>query len=190
METSAKTRAKDGVTSATVTPEERDHVDRFLDELGDAVPRLDPSVEGIVDRIMGLSRRLRRMTEETLAERGLNLGEYKVLCFLRNSGPPYRVTPGRLAEWEELSTGAMTNRLDRLEAAGLVRRLPDLDDRRSLQVELTDQGHKAWQESASAQAVKEAVLAAALDEPEKGRLNALLRKLMLEFEHKEAAKDG
>ena len=71
-----------------------------------------------------------------------------------------------------------------------MRRLPDLDDRRSLQVELTDRGHKAWQESTSAQAVKEAVLAAALDEPEKARLNALLRKLMLEFEHKEAEKDG
>ena len=60
-----------------------------------------------------------------------------------------------LARYSNLSTGAMTNRLDRLEAAGLVRRLADPDDRRSIQVELTAEGRKAWEATVDAQARKE-----------------------------------
>jgi DNA-binding MarR family transcriptional regulator len=76
----------------------------------------------------------------------------------------------------------MTNRLDRLQEAGLVRRLPDPDDRRALQVELTDAGWQAWQDSVGVQAQKEALVASALAPDEKEQLNALLRRLMLEFE--------
>ena len=81
--------------------------------------------------------------EETLDEHGLSWGEWKVLGLLRHAGPPYRSSPGYLAERAELSSGAMTNRLDRLEAAGLIRRLPDPTDRRGVQVELTEAGHTA-----------------------------------------------
>lgn len=76
----------------------------------------------------------------------------------------------------------MTNRLDRLEEAGLVQRLPDPDDRRALLVELTDQGHKLWLESVGVQASKEAAIAAALNRRELKELNELLRKVLLEFE--------
>jgi DNA-binding MarR family transcriptional regulator len=76
----------------------------------------------------------------------------------------------------------MTNRLDRLEAAGLVRRLPDPSDRRALQVELTEAGWQAWQDSVGVQAQKEALVASALSAAEKDQLNGLLRRLMLQFE--------
>ena len=66
----------------------------------------------------------------------------------------------------------MTNRVDRLEEAGLVRRVPDPDDRRSVFVELTDAGRKAWEDSVSAQAAKESLVAAALNKDEKRQLNA------------------
>ena len=72
----------------------------------------------------------------------------------------------------------MTNRLDRLEQAGFVRRLPDPDDRRSTLVELTDIGRTVWEESVGTQAAKEAVIADALDAREKDELNALLRRLV------------
>jgi DNA-binding MarR family transcriptional regulator len=168
--------------------EERDHVDRFLEEFAQQMPIPDLEVEGIVDRIGGLNRRLHRMLDETLAEFDLGEGEWKVLNHLRQAGPPYRRTAGQLAKRAELSSGAMTNRLDRLEEAGLVRRLPDPRDRRSVQVELTDAGARAWEESVSAQAAKEALIAAALDEQEKRQLNALLRRLMLEFERREQSR--
>jgi DNA-binding MarR family transcriptional regulator len=167
--------------------EERDHVDRFLANLIPELPGIDPAVEGIVERIMGLHRRLRRMMEETLAEWDLTYGEWTVLGSLRHAGPPYRRSPGELSKWAELSSGAMTNRLDRLEEAGLIRRLPDPDDRRSIQVELTEAGLQAWKDSVNTQAVKENLVAAALDDAEKEELNALLRRLMLAFERRDAA---
>jgi DNA-binding MarR family transcriptional regulator len=164
---------------------ERDHVDRFLEQLAEELPDLDLAVEGIVDRTMGLSRRFRRMMDDTLAGFGLTWGEFKVLSSLRHAGPPHRRSPGRLAEHAELSSGAMTSRLDKLEHAGLVRRLPDPDDRRGIQVELTEKGLQVWQESVGAQARKEALIASALGDDEKQRLNALLRRLMLAFERGE-----
>ncbi len=166
---------------------ERDHVDRFLDELADRLPELDLEVEGIVDRIMGLSRRIKREMEDTLSRYSINYGEWKVLGSLVHAGPPHRRSPGWLAEEHGLSSGAMTNRLDRLEEARFVRRLPDPKDRRALNVELTEEGHRVWKEAVGTQALKEQLIASALTAREQQQLNALLRRLMLEFERREEA---
>ena len=166
-------------------PAERDHVDAFLEEIQGDLPDLDLSVEGAVDRIMGLSRRLKRMMEETLAERKLTWGEWKLLGVLLHQGAPHRASPGKLAEHLDLSSGAMTNRIDRLEEAGLIRRLPDPNDRRSVQVELTPAGEKVYRQSTTAQARKEALIASALNERERDQLNTLLRRVMLAFEAQE-----
>jgi DNA-binding MarR family transcriptional regulator len=166
---------------------EQDHIDRWLaeHELPGAV---DLEVEGIVDRINGLRRRFNRMLNETLEGFGLTEGEWKALTHLQLDGPPHRKSPGKLAKWAELSSGAMTNRLDRLEEAGLVRRVPDPEDRRGVLVELTDAGKAAWEQSVSAQAEKESLIAAALSAQEKQQLNVLLRRLMIEFEKREPGK--
>src|SRR5437660_1551979 len=124
--------------------QQRDHIDRFLETIHLVLPDLDIEVEGIVDRISGLGRRLRRSMDETLAEFGLDSAEYKALGLLAQAGEPHRSTPGRLGQRMELSSGAITNRLDRLEEAGLVRRLPDPDDRRSVLVELTEHGRDTY----------------------------------------------
>ena len=165
---------------------EQDHVDRFLVTIGEQLPALDLTVEGIVDRIGGLARRFRRSLEETLAEHELTHGEWDVLGHLVRTGK--RASPGKLAAKTELSTGAMTNRLDRLEQRGFIRRLPDPNDRRALEVEVTDEGRRMWEATVDVQAAKEAFVAGALDEREKDQLNALLRRLMLAFEREEAEK--
>jgi DNA-binding MarR family transcriptional regulator len=165
---------------------EQDHIDRFLEELKEKqIVDLDFEVEAIVDRIMGLERRIKRSLEETLAEFELNHGEWKVLGSLVHSDPPHRRSPGWLADQCGLSSGAMTNRLDRLEEAGLVRRLPDPSDRRALHVELTEEGMRLWRETVGAQGVKEQLVTSALNEREKQQLNGLLRKLMVAFERLE-----
>jgi DNA-binding MarR family transcriptional regulator len=171
----------------TRKPAEPDYVDRFLETIHLALPELDLEVEGIVDRIGGLSRRLNRSMNETLAEFGLDSAEHKALSMLAQSGDPYRSTPGRLAKRMELSSGAMTNRLDRLEQAGLIRRLPDPDDRRGVVVELSDHGLDTYRKAVGVQAEKEALVTAALNQREKTQLNRLLRRLMLEFERRERA---
>jgi DNA-binding MarR family transcriptional regulator len=164
-------------------PQTSDHVDRWLEEIrGELPPDLDLTVEGVVDRILGIGRRLQRLLDETLVGHGLSHGEWKVLSSLRWAGSPYRRSAGELARIADLSSGAMTNRLDRLEEAGLVRRLPDPSDRRGVLLELTEKGRALWEEAIGTQAEKEALLASALPKAELEQLNDLLRRVMLEFE--------
>ena len=165
--------------------QERDHVDRWLDSILEVFPMLDREVEGLVDRIHGINRRLQRFLDETLAEFNLDHAEWKLLGLLARRGNGYTSSPGELARMMDLSSGAMTNRLDRLEAAGLLRRRPDPDDRRGIQVELTAQGRRVYEETLSVQAAKEEFVASALTQTEKKQLNALLRRLMVEFERVE-----
>ncbi|HEX2142640.1 MAG TPA: MarR family transcriptional regulator [Candidatus Limnocylindria bacterium] len=168
----------------------QDVVDRMLKIWKTELPDLDLDIEGIVERIQKLNKHLDRALNETLANFQLDRGEWWLLGALRRSGPPYRRSPGHLAQEMGLSSGAMTKRLDRLETAGLVRRLPDPNDRRSLQVELTEAGWQMWQDSVSVQAQKEQMVASALSREEKEQLNTLLRRLMLEFERQQAASQG
>jgi DNA-binding MarR family transcriptional regulator len=166
--------------------DERDHIDEWLENAWiQDIPNLDLEVEAIVDRMNGLSRRFKRSLNDVIAEHGLAYGEWEVLGMLRRAGPPFRRSAGELAKFSELSSGAMTNRLDRLEKEGLVKRLADPDDRRGVLVELTDAGQTKWLESAGAEAEREALIGAALTNREKEELNSLLRRLMLEFEERE-----
>ncbi len=160
-----------------------DHVDRFLKQL-EVLPRevgLDLEVEGIVDRIGGINRRLKRGMERILAEHALTPPEFHTLGRLRLR-PDLRSSPGVLAADLELSSGAMTTRLDALEKLGLIRRLPDPDDRRGVIVELTDAGRKKYDSAVSVGARREAFFASALTKAEQRQLNGLLRKLLLALE--------
>src|SRR5215470_16830375 len=101
-------KAPKSVETPVETPEgvETDHVDRFLATLD--LEGLDLTVEGIVDRIMGISRRIRRSMDDTLSGFDLTWGEWTVLGSLRHE-PSHRASPGELAKKHELSSGAMTN---------------------------------------------------------------------------------
>ena len=164
---------------------DQDHIDRFLARYGPRLPLTDLLVEGIVDRIGGLNRRLTREMDDTLEEFGLNHGEWKVLAALWRAGEP--LSAGDLARLEDLSSGAMTNRLDRLEHSGYIRRIPDLVDRRSIKIELTANGKRIWEKTVAAQAEKEAVATAALSDREKEQLTHLLRKMMIAYERREVS---
>lgn len=167
---------------STKAAPEQDSVGRWLDEIVGELPHIDLDVEAAVQRIHKLNRHIDRRMKETLAEFNLSHGEWGILARLSLSGPPYRSSPGQLSEKESLSSGAMTNRLDQLEKAGLVRRLPDPDDRRALVVELTDKGRKLWMKAVDTQAAREAALTAVLDKRELAQLNNLLRKVLVGLE--------
>jgi DNA-binding MarR family transcriptional regulator len=170
---------------------ERDHVDRFLEDISADLPAdLDLTVEGIVDRIGGINRRIKLMHDETLDQLGLNITDWHVLTALRWAGEPYRRKAGELARRAELTSGAMTSRLDALEKEGLVRRLRDPADRRSVIVELTEKGRKKHQQAMGIQAQKEALLGEALTGREKEELNGLLRRVMITLEDRYPGKHG
>jgi DNA-binding MarR family transcriptional regulator len=170
-----------GATKEPAVAERMDYLDRMLAVWVREIPGLDRLTEGIVERIEILARYFNHSMETTLAEFGMDRRTHRVLGRLRYQGPPYRLSAGRLAEGLGLSSGAMTNRLDRLESAGLIRRLPDPDDRRGVLVEPTEAGHAAWDRATDTQAQREALIASALTDEEKEELHALLRRLMRAF---------
>jgi DNA-binding MarR family transcriptional regulator len=102
-----------------------------------------------------------------------------VLAALVRSGPPHRLRPSELVGALVLSSGAVTNRIDRVETAGLVERLPDPDDRRGTLVALTDKGRQVVDEAVVAHLANEERLLTALSARERGQLTDLLRKLLV-----------
>ena len=163
---------------------ELDDLDAELVIWAREIPDLDPLTEGIVERIHILAHDFNESMSLTLAEFDLDRRAFKLLGRLRSGGPPYRRSAGTLANDLQLSTGAMTNRLDRLEAAGLVRRLPDPNDRRGTLVEPTEAGHAAWDRTVGTQARREAMIASVLSTREREQLHRLLRRLMRAFPDK------
>jgi DNA-binding MarR family transcriptional regulator len=125
--------------------------------------------------------------ERVFAEHGLSRGSWDVLASLRRVGPPYRRSPTELYQSLMRTSGAMTNRLQRLERAGLIRRLEAPDDRRSVLVELTAKGRRLVDEIAAEHLANERVLLASLTVAEQTQLADLLRKLLLAFEREQPA---
>jgi DNA-binding MarR family transcriptional regulator len=119
---------------------QEDPIDEILEQWSDERPELDTAPLGIVIRIMSLNRAFSRQAASALEPAGLELWEYDVLSALRRQGKPYALPATRLARQTELSTGAMTNRIDRLEDRGFVARRADKVDRRSVIVRLTPTG--------------------------------------------------
>lgn len=159
----------------------RDALDDSLKVWAREIPDLDPLTEGIIERIQILAWNVNQSLDETLETFELDRRSYSLLGKLRKHGAPYQVSAGKLATDLRLSSGAMTNRLDRMEAAGLVRRLPDPNDRRGTLIEPTELGHALWDKTVGAQARREAEFSSGLTKPEKERLHDLLRHLMLAF---------
>lgn len=162
-------------------PDELDGIDDRLVVWAREIPDLDPVTEGLVERIQHLAHEFDQSMAETLAASKLDRRAFQLLMELRRAGPPYRRSAGTLADHLRLSTGAMTNRLDRLEAAGLIQRLPDPNDRRGTLIEPTDAGHAAWDEAVGTQARREAMFSKVLTGPERNELHRLLRRLMRAF---------
>jgi len=163
---------------------ELDELDAQLEVWAREIPNLEPVTEGIVERIQTLGKAFDRSLDDTLAEFGIDRHTFHVLGKLRQVGPPYQRSAGQLATRMRLSSGAMTNRLDRMEAAGLIRRLPDPNDRRGTLVEPTQAGHDVWDSTVGTQAQREARIASVLDESERADLHGLLRRLMRAFPDK------
>src|SRR5262245_7547801 len=170
--------AKQATETGTTTGVEEDWVDRAVRRWASEIPDLDPVTEALVERINKINKLLKRSLADTAEEFGLTIEDWELLARLRWLGPPYRLTPGHLADQLALSPAAMTGRLDRLEKRGLVRRLPDPGDRRSVPVELTESGVEAWDRTVGVQAVKERLIAGVLSPAEKDVLNDLLRRLL------------
>ena len=118
----------------------KDRIHQMLEQWKHERPDLDASPMGILGRLMILSRLLDRGVEQILQPYDLSIPEFDMLAVLRRCGPPFRQSVGELRAHSLLSSGAMTNRVDRLEQKGLVQREPNPEDRRGVLVVLTKKG--------------------------------------------------
>ncbi|MFD1825846.1 MULTISPECIES: MarR family winged helix-turn-helix transcriptional regulator [Mumia] len=160
----------------------RDEVDRLVAAWRRERPDLDVDPMEVLSRVSRLSRHLDLARREAFADQDLDGWEFDVLSALRRAGAPYQLSPGQLLRETLVTSGTMTNRIDRLTARGFVERLPDPADRRGVQVRLTDEGRSTVDAALEALLARERELLASLGGGDAQRLASLLRGLLLPFD--------
>jgi DNA-binding MarR family transcriptional regulator len=161
---------------------ERDEVDRIVDAWERERPDLDFAPLQVLSRVGRLARHLDRARRTAFAASGLESWEFDVLSALRREGEPYQLSPKLLLQQTLVSSGTMTNRIDRLVERGLVTRHADPHDRRGVLVSMTAEG-RARADTAITQLLEsERDLLAALPAADRDRLAGLLRVLSLDFD--------
>ena len=141
-------------------------------------PGLDVGAYEVTARISRIGLHIARHQERAFGQFGLNRGDVGVLSALRIAGPPNQLSPTRLFKGLMLSSAGITNRLDRLEKRGLVRRTRDPGDRRGVLVQLTDEGSAVLEQAVRANTVAERDLINSLDVSDRETLADLLKKLL------------
>ena len=159
----------------------RDEVDDLVEAWRRERPDLDLAPVEVFSRISRLSRHLDLARKQAFAEQRIESWEFDVLAALRRAGAPYELSPGRLLKETLVTSGTMTNRVDRLAARGLVERLPDPSDRRGVLVRLTASGKATVDAAFESLVERERDLLAALPAKDRKQLAALLRTLLSPF---------
>lgn len=157
---------------------EEDEVDRLIAQWHRERPELDLAAVAVLGRFARFAAIANRSIDAVFARHGLRSGEFDVLSALRRSGKPFVLTPSVLSDTLMLSRAGMTNRLDRLEEAGLVRRQLDPADRRSFLVELSDRGRELVDAAMTEHTANETRLLSALTPAELATVDTLFRKLL------------
>ncbi len=163
-------------------PELRDEVDELVSAWRAQRPDLDVEPMQVLSRISRLARHLDIARRGAFADHGLETWEFDVLSALRRQGPPFQLTPGALLRATLVTSGTMTNRIDRLAEAGLVRREPDPRDKRGVLVTLTQQGAARADAALADLLDRERMLLAGLDTDERRCLAGLMRILLAPFD--------
>lgn len=160
----------------------RDEVDRLIADWGRERPDLDLAPMQVLSRVTRIAKQLDHARGVAFATHGIVSWEFDVLAALRRSGRPYQLSPGRLLQETMVTSGTMTNRVDRLAARGLVRRAPDPKDGRGVVVTLTPAGLAAVDGALADLLEAERRILAVLAPPQADQLADLLRTLAAELE--------
>ncbi len=160
----------------------QDEVDRLVAAWGRERPDLDVRPLEVLSRVTRLARHLDRARRAAFAAHNLELWEFDVLAALRRAGKPYVLSPGRLLGQTMVTSGTMTNRIDRLESRGLVQRMPDPADRRGVHVRLTPGGVERVDAALADLLAHERDILATLPGRQQDMLSGLLRALIAPFD--------
>ena len=162
-------------------PHMRDEVDELVEAWARERGDLDLAPVAVFSRISRLARHLDLARRQAFTDHGIESWEFDVLAALRRAGAPYELSPGRLLRETLVTSGTMTNRVDRLAARGYVERYPDPEDRRGVIVRLTAEGKTAVDAAFEALLEAEKSLLAELPAKEQKKLAGLLRSLLAPF---------
>lgn len=160
----------------------RDDVDTLVSAWQRERPDLDVSPLEVLSRVSRIARQLDIQRKVAFAQVGLETWEFDVLAALRRAGSPPALSPGQLGAQTLVTSGTMTNRVDRLEERGLVQRERDVNDRRGVRVVLTDEGRDLVDRALADWLDRERRLLAPLSTKERGELANMLRAVALAFE--------
>lgn len=179
-------KAKTASRKSAASEHDADSIEALLAEWRRERPDLDPSPFGIFGRIWRLSTSVLGDAEAWLTPLGLTFESFSVIVTLRRSGPPYELNPTALYRESLLTSGAITNRIDRVEAHGLVKRLPDPNDRRGTIVRLTPKGRALADRAIKLHFEALAEMLSDIDGGERDQLAGLLSKLLKAVEVRKA----
>lgn len=156
---------------------EPDHVDEIVAQWNRERPDVDVSGMAIIGRLTRLEKVIRPLLNATFAEHDLESWEFDVLATLLRNGAPHQLTPGQLLDSMMITSGAMTNRIDRLEQRGFVARVEDPSDGRRVLVALTPEGMAKIDAALRSHAANELAIISPLDPEQRDQLIDLLRVL-------------
>ncbi len=160
----------------------RDEVDRLVEAWRRQRPELDVTPMEVLSRVTRLARHLDRERSAAFSRHGLESWEFDVLAALRRSGPGARLSPGQLLRETMVTSGTMTNRVDRLAARGLVVREEHPADRRGVLVRLTESGQHAVDAAFADLMTAERELLAGLPPGHFDQLTVALRELLAPYD--------
>ena len=173
---------RDGRSGGDGEPSQ-DAVDRIEQDWARERPDIDVSSIGIVTRIWRIARYVEQERNQRLTELGTDRVTLDVLAILRRRGRPYRMTAGQLGKAALITSGGISGRLEKLERVGFVTRSFHTNDRRRVDVELTDAGIELVDSMVSDLMDHETALLANMSDRDHADLRRLLRKLLAQFEH-------
>ncbi|MGR5276012.1 MarR family winged helix-turn-helix transcriptional regulator [Vibrio rotiferianus] len=159
-----------------------DAIDRVVSQWAKEKPDLDTEPMAIMGRLMRIAKHMENHVAEVHKRYDLKMGEFDVLATLRRSGEPYRLTPSELISSMMLTSGAMTNRLDKLEKKGLIDREHSKEDRRSVTVQLTSKGFELIDVLIEQHLQAQHELMGSLTSDERGQVNQALKLLLPQYE--------
>lgn len=167
-----------------MSPDRRpvDDVDEVVSAWRRERPDLDVTPLEVLSRVSRLARRLDLARGSAFAEQHLESWTFDVLSALRRAGEPYELSPGQLVQQTLVTSGTMTNRVDRLERQGWVERHPDPADRRGVLVRLSPSGRDVVDAAMANLIEQEKALLLQLSAPEQSQLATLLRRLLAPLE--------
>ncbi|GKX55557.1 MarR family transcriptional regulator [Leminorella grimontii] len=155
----------------------KDFVDKLIQEWLDAVPSLDLSGLPVIARIVRMSHYISQFVDANFARYNLNVGEFEVLAALARN-PDRQLSPKELQKKILISSGGLSNRINRLEEKKYIVRIPDPSDRRGVIVKITPEGRKLTLEAVVTHVAIEKALIQGLDVEDREQLAELLKKLI------------